>query len=68
MKKRSSEHQGSMPVTVLQTADCQAVREKRVLGPSLYTVQIPDRDTVWGLGTHSGWDRAPGRNGGLDTG
>lgn len=44
MKKRSSEHQGSMRATVLQTADCQVVKEKRVLG------QIPDRDMAWHLG------------------
>lgn len=47
MKKRSSGHQGLMRVMVLQTGDCQAVKEKQVLG------QIPDRDMVWRLGMGS---------------
>lgn len=63
-------------MTALQRADCQAVRERRVLGPSLCTVlglnkaQIQERgrDMVWVL--DSGWryGLVPDRNAGLDIG
>lgn len=63
-----------MRVKALQRGDCQAVKERRVLGQSLdkvlgqSMVQTPDRDMVWALDTGSRCGPVPGRYDGLDIG